>query len=510
MENINGARATAGPIDRDVFIVFSKREPTEARFALAIKDKVEELGRFAYEYEHWSWLEQGASGRGDDTMVDRVTLRSMLQQALVVIVVPPHGARASDGVVTELEMVADLQLPVILLQWDRPREKYEGLNLNVVHRYEVHGSPPTDRWVRSAGRHLAEIACLGCMVAELRTMHVGIGDVVLDQLPSFGAHSLTSFSLQGMNSRLDRYLHEPDYDTVANAVLATATETALEAFVQDWWATSEPALRFLRQRSHGEVRRPFAAMHDGIGALVKRAREKYSALNRYEADALQRRGLALIRFHDVEGAVTTLTEALGVAARNRSLIYAARALAHGERGELELALDDITAAVDCAETAQEECTARFNRAIFQAKLQTQASYRLAIEDFSRVIDSSPQTAIQLTALNYRAMDHANVGDIDAALADWQAVIERRVEAPRAAAQAYLNRAGQWLKLGRLPEADKDLTAVVDWADVSSAQRFRALEARAEVRERLRDFASAAMTSKRCLRWIRRSRSGGRS
>jgi hypothetical protein len=44
---------TEEPVQRDVFVVFSKSATSEARFALAIKEGLEELGRFAYEYEDW-------------------------------------------------------------------------------------------------------------------------------------------------------------------------------------------------------------------------------------------------------------------------------------------------------------------------------------------------------------------------------------------------------------------------------------------------------------------------
>ena len=52
MEDENGMTTTE-PAQWDVFVGFSKSEPIEARFALAIKDGLEQLGRFAYEYEDW-------------------------------------------------------------------------------------------------------------------------------------------------------------------------------------------------------------------------------------------------------------------------------------------------------------------------------------------------------------------------------------------------------------------------------------------------------------------------
>ena len=71
------------------------------------------------------------------------------------------------------------------------------------------------------------------------------------------------------------------------------------------------------------------------------------------------------------------------------------------------------------------------------------------------------------------------------------MIDRRTEAPRAAAQACLNRAGYLRDMGRLSEADEGLTTVLEWADLSSKQRFRALEARSGVREKLGDLLGAA-------------------
>src|SRR5690349_8427364 len=116
------------PTKRDVFIVFSKSEPLEAKFALAVKDGLEQLGRFAHEYEDWSWVEQNSDPEEDWSWVeqiaapksasqdvDRAVLQSMLQACSAVLVIPARQGKPSDGVAIELEMLASLQLPVLLL-----------------------------------------------------------------------------------------------------------------------------------------------------------------------------------------------------------------------------------------------------------------------------------------------------------------------------------------------------------------------------------------------------------
>jgi hypothetical protein len=70
-----------------------------------------------------------------------------------------------------------------------------------------------------------------------------------------------------------------------------------------------------------------------------------------------------------------------------------------------------------------------------------------------------------------------LGDVAASIADWTQAIEPPAGHPRAAAQACFNVGVKYEELGRLRGARDDYTAVIDWADVSSSQRFRALEGR---------------------------------
>jgi tetratricopeptide (TPR) repeat protein len=486
-----GEESTENPLQRDAFIVFSKSEPMEARFAMAVKNALEQLGRFAYEYEDWSWVEQGAEAMGGEVEVDRAKLRSMLQDGFSVLVIPPRNGRPSQGVTTELDLLAEMRLPVIVLRWSHPHEQLERHGLNVIYTYQIHGSSPSARWISAAGRQLAELLWLACTIYELRTKCIPVGNLVLDQLPAFGLEPLTSFKLSDGLVREGDYLREPDPDALGDSIAGAATANQLKVLIERWWGEAEPALRFLEHDGHGPVRRPCAALHQVMQSVVERARERFPELKQYSADALQRRGIALTRFGDFDNGIDALTEALALTDRYHNRIYAARAMAHDGRGDLQLALADMDAAIECAEHNREECVNRFTRAVYRAKLKTADGFRGAIGDYTRILELNPEPRIQLSALNYRAMEYEKLGEMDAALADWGAVISRHADHPRAAAQARLNRAGRLRDLGRLSEAREDLTGVLEWADASSSQRFRALETRAQVLECLQQFAGAA-------------------
>jgi tetratricopeptide (TPR) repeat protein len=193
----------------------------------------------------------------------------------------------------------------------------------------------------------------------------------------------------------------------------------------------------------------------------------------------------------MEGAIAVLTEALATAERFHSRVYMARALAHEAQGDLQDALTDMDCAVNQAENAREESMMRFSRAVYRSRLGTPAGRQGAIDDYTRVLELNTEPMIRMSALNYRGLHHAALGQIDAALADWGVVIDQAQDLPRAAAQARLNRAGSLRQRGKLVDAMDDLTAVISWPDTSSKQRFRALQGRAEIHEQLANFAAAA-------------------
>jgi len=478
---MNTGTVSLQPAKRDVFVVFSKSDPTEARFALAIKKGLEELGRFAYEYEDWTWFKDRVKVGGDEKGIDRTTLRRMLQVVSAVVVIPPRIANPSQGVAIELDLVAELQRPVLVLQWGYPHTRYERADVNVVYTYQVYGSLPNDKWIQTAGRQVAQLASLACMVSELRTKHASVGNLMLDQLPAFDSEPLLNFKLHAGIPPENQYPREPDYRALATLVVAATSEAQLKALIEDWWAEAEVTLRYLEKQV--PLQAPCTALHTAMQAVVGHARQRFPALSRYSADALYKRGIALTRLRDFESAIGALTEALDLARIHKNHVYSARAVAYAERGDLALALKDMDAAVACAKNAHDESINRLTRAVYRAKLNTPDAFRSAIDDYDRVIEQNPEPRVQIKALNYRAMMHRRVGNLKAALADWKAVIDRRTEAPRAAAQACLNRAGYLRDLGRLSEAHEALTTVLEWADLSSMQRARALEARAGVHAR---------------------------
>lgn len=100
---------------KDVFICFSKARPGEAKVAIALKDELEQLGLFAFEYEDWSWVDSGISN--EEPEVDRSTLRHMLTHISVVVLISPHSGLPSEGVQKEIEELRSCKSPVILLHW---------------------------------------------------------------------------------------------------------------------------------------------------------------------------------------------------------------------------------------------------------------------------------------------------------------------------------------------------------------------------------------------------------
>jgi hypothetical protein len=117
---------------------------------------------------------------------------------------------------------------------------------------------------------LGELAWLASTIFELRTKHVPIGNLVLDQLPAFGSKPLTSFKLSAESPVENDYPREPDYPAIAASVVSATTEGHLTALIENWWAEAEPALQFLQKKGHGPMRRPCAALHESMQAVVGR------------------------------------------------------------------------------------------------------------------------------------------------------------------------------------------------------------------------------------------------
>ena len=408
----------------------------------------------------------------------------MLHACSAVLVIPARDGQPSAGVAIELQTLASLQLPVVILRWALTYEEDEPGGLNVIARYQVHGTEPNDRWISSAGESIAELLWLACNIAELRNGHDPVGNMVLDALPAFGHEPLTSFTLRDGLVNEDDYMREPNLDALADKATAGATPEQLRVLIEDWWAEAEPALRSLQDDGHGPVRRPCRALLEAMQPVVERSRRRFLELESLSTDAVLRRGIMLTRFNEIDEAVTLLTEGITRGADLMDRLHAARALAHDARGDLDSAVADMDEAVRLASDKAHEVAHRFTRAVLRAKARTSEASRAAIDDYTHILESNPGVSLRLSALNYRAIHFTNLGEAEAAIADWTKVIEQQADHPRAAAQARFNRGVKYEELDRLEDARNDFTAVLAWADVSISQRFRALEGRARVLERL--------------------------
>src|SRR5262245_8573892 len=151
--------------NRDVFICFSKARPGEARVALAIKDELERLGLFAFEYEDWSWV---ATQANDDTDVDRRTLLTLLDAATVIVLITPHQGEVSAGTQFEIDELRGSSRATIAVTWS-PRgwseilepERFEGLNLIWTHQgTSTRDNDVEDKQCEHVGEKVAEAAWL--------------------------------------------------------------------------------------------------------------------------------------------------------------------------------------------------------------------------------------------------------------------------------------------------------------------------------------------------------------
>jgi hypothetical protein len=97
----------------------------------------------------------------------------------------------------------------------------------------------------------------------------------------------------------------------------------------------------------------------------------------------------------------------------------------------------------------------------------------------------------MSALRSRARVHTHLCDYDAAIADYTQVLAASDRSPRMAVSAWMDRAALYCMQKHDVEAMADLTCAIDAADAEPLQRFRALEARAELLENTGQSLAAA-------------------
>ena len=469
---------------RDVFICFSKTRPGEAKVAICLKDVLEQHGLFAFEYEDWSWVGGDLSNEAD---VDRGTLGRMLTTSLVFVLISPHEGEASSGVQTEIAELRASGSPVILLHWSPEGwhpllelGRFEGLN--IIWSCEGTSTPErdvADNQCEFISEQLAQGAWLACQLQHLKVEHATTAGALLASIPGTSPHALLNFRLQ-QTADDDVTVADEDVDvaSLAAAIAAQATPDALRGFVSFWRGGQDLMAATLAQEAKFSLIRPLTTFAAAGEALANAADERLGSRDASGA-ALKERGLMLVRLNRVDEAIATLTQALGRVPENeRYEVLQALGLGY-QQTDSNAAIDCFTSAIACAPDAEIACGLRSNRGVLRLEA---GQRRAAIEDFSFVIDTTTNIALRLSALRSRARIRTELHDTDGAIADFTQLLADAELSPRMAVSAWMDRGALYNAQHRDAEAIADWTRAINAADATALQRFRSLEARAQVLE----------------------------
>ncbi len=451
--------------------------------AIGLKDVLEQHGLFAFEYEDWSWVGGDLSFEAD---IDRRTLRRMLTSSLVVVLISPHDGEASSGVQTEIAELRTSGSPVILLHWSpagwHPLLEPERLeDLNLIWSYEGTSTldcDVADNQCEFISEQLAQAAWLACQLQHLKVDHATTAGPLLASIPDTSSHPLLNFRLQRTAEDVTAADEDVDVASLAAAIAARATSDALRHFVSFWRGGNDLMAATLAQQTKFSLIRPlqtFAA----VGEALADAADEQLGSRDHSGAALKARGLMLVRLNRVDEAIATLTQALERVPENeRYEVLQVMGLAY-EQTDCKAAIDSLTSAIACAPDPELACGLRSNRGVLRLKADQR---RPAIEDFSFVIDTTTNIALRLSALRSRARIRAELHDTDGAIADFTQLLEDADSSPRMAVSAWMDRGALYNAQHRRGEAVADWTRAIDAADVTALQRFRTLEARAQVLE----------------------------
>src|SRR6185295_17154124 len=424
---------------RDVFICFSKARPGEAQVALALKEQLEQIGLFAFEYEDWNWVADSVSG--DEPDVDRRTLRHMLTACSVVVLISPHAGAASAGVQTEIAELRSCASPVILLHWSpegwQPLfEPPELVGLNIVWSYE--GRTSGNRGVAQnqcehIARQLAVASWTACQVYWAAADHPRTAARVLAMIPEEPVEPL-------LNLRLVRPAVEPadwpepaDLDALAASVAADASAEDLRAFMHQWRDGTDLLAAELADEAAFSLKRPVNTLYTALEALCQHAGDRRPELQELPGETLRRRGLMLTRLNRPKEALPVLQQALVTAAEDtRFEIHQALALAQQDSDPAG-AVESLTRAIECSPTPEIACSITYTRGVLKAKASNLAA---AIDDFTFVADHGTSATTRHSALRARAGLRADAGDPDGAIADFTQILADADSTPRTAVSAW--------------------------------------------------------------------------
>ena len=473
-------------LHRDVFICFSKARPGEAKVAFALKHELEQLGLFAFEYEHWSWVAAGVPD--DEPEVDRNILRKMLSTSSVVVLISPHKGDPTAGVKTEIEELRSCGSPVILLHWspegwhpllDPP--ELEGLNL--VWSYSGTTSGDQDvaqNQCEHIARQLAVGSWLACKLRWLQDEHPRTGARLLAMLPVGPYDPLLNFRLYRSGEEPIDYDEPGDIDPLAADVVAEADIADLTSYVHDWRVGVDLLAETISKEAQFSLIRPTRTFYTACDLLYQHACRRIPELEQLPGNTLRLRGIMLTRLNRGGEAVEVLQSALANTPEDaRWEVYQALALAQ-EDSDREAAIVSMSRAIESAPDIQTRCSLSYNRGVIR---MNKPGERVGAEDdFTYALDHSTSSTMRHSALRARARFYTEQQNYDAAIADYTHVLDDAEATPRTAVSAWLDRGGLYREQGHHAKAIADWTRAITAADANQLQRFRALEARAQAFE----------------------------
>jgi tetratricopeptide (TPR) repeat protein len=162
------------------------------------------------------------------------------------------------------------------------------------------------------------------------------------------------------------------------------------------------------------------------------------------AEAWYGRGTTYVELGQLDSGIADLTQAIRLSP-NMSLAYCNRGMAYQSKGSFDLALDDLHTAVRDDSPVVAFCYFALGKLFMD-----QNKFEQAIESFTKGIERIPSSA---EALAYRGRAHEQLGDLEKALADYQAAlrVNPSLKAPSEGLQRLRSEPAACTSVPSLPE-----------------------------------------------------------
>ena len=477
------------PRPRDAFIIFSKSRVAEAKLAFALKGELEQLGLFAFEYEHWNWF-LPASPDDDADEVDRQAIRSMFDACSTIVLITPVSGDASRGAQLEMEELRGRDIPILLVHWSPEGwspilepERFEEMNIV----WNQQASSERDGDVRQnhaehVGRQVAHAAWLVVKLRALYAKHPKTAGLLLSSISHSFDEGLLSFRLRHEETSPEQYVEHDRAMEVAQRVAHDAPLADAESFVREWRSGLDLIAESVAKSAKFELGRTLHGFFDDCEALCQACEARLPALEDMLKSVALERGTVCVRLGREEEAVEVLQRAMRTAAPDTLWqFHQALGLARCV-SDMPSAVESFTRAMEHAPNASIRCGLTYDRGAVRIEMGD-AGLEQAVADFSVVIDHADSTEMHHAALRGRARALAALGRHDQAIDDYSSILEDPSATPRHAVSAWMDRGWLYQVVGRVADA------IVDWTE--PRQRFLALQARGEAYEKHEEHTRAA-------------------